>query len=277
MKKILVTTDFSANSKAAMRFAIQFASQGDVAVTFLHVQHIQRLTSWTEATYAAYEKEEIAKARKTLERFVGSVYKSLKITPTNQLCVIENSPFVDSTIMRYASGHHVDFICISARGAGMMEKLLGTSTANLVGQSPVPVIAVPGAYRATKLTALLYTSDLGNLEPELTRVVELAKPLGASVELLHLSTQSEFVTDPEIIRMAVQKYTDYPVTVHLKPRDVETTLIADIERVIKAQKPSLLIMFTTQREGFFDRLLLSSNAVDYSFLTTVPLLVFSKA
>jgi nucleotide-binding universal stress UspA family protein len=34
MKKILVTTDLSVSSKAAMRFAIQLASQGDIALTF---------------------------------------------------------------------------------------------------------------------------------------------------------------------------------------------------------------------------------------------------
>ncbi|MCY7359433.1 MAG: universal stress protein [Rudanella sp.] len=276
MKKILVTTDFSVNSKAAMRFAIQFASQGDIALTFLHVQHIIRMTSWNEATYAAYEKGEVAKVRKTLDNFVDSVYKSLKINPTNHRCVIENSPFVDSTIMGYAADGIFDYICISARGAGMMEKLFGTTTANLVGQSSVPVIAVPGNYRATKLTTVLYASDLSSLGTQLTRVIGFAKPVCATVELLHFSTPFEPVTDPEIICMAVQKYTDYPVTVHLQPRDFDTTLTADIESVITAQNPSLVIMFTTRKDGFFDRLFLSSNSVDCSFLTTAPLLVFSN-
>lgn len=277
MKKILVTTDFSANSKAAMRYAIQLGLQCDVALTFLHIQHIMRLTSWTEATYAHYKREEVAKAGITLDNFVKSVYKSLKISPSNYQCVIEDSPFVDSTIMCYATAHRFEFICISARGAGMMEKLIGTTTANLVGQSPVPVIAVPGAYRTTKLTSVLFTSDLSSLEPQLIRVVDFVKPLGATLELLHFTTSFESVIDPEIIRMAVQKYTDYPVTVQLKQRDFETTLIADIERVVKAKKPSLLIMFTTHRDGFFDRLLLSSNSVEFTFLATVPLLIFCKS
>ena len=276
MKKILITTDFSANSKAAMRFAIQLASQSDAALTFLHVQHVLRMTTWNEVTYKAYEKGEVEKARETLNSFVDSVYKSLKINPKDYLCVIQNSPFVDSTIMAYAADHTFDYICISARGAGMMEKLFGTTTANLVGQSSVPVIAVPGNYRATKLTTVLYASDLSSLENQLTRVVEFARPVGATVELLHFSTPFEPVTDPEIICTAVQKYTDYPVTIHLQPRDFETTLTADIEAVINAQKPSLMIMFTTRKDDFFDRLFLSSNSVDYSFLTTVPLLVFGK-
>lgn len=276
MKKILVTTDFSANSKAAMRFAIQLASQSDVALTFLHVQHIMRMTSWNEATYKAYEKSEVEKVQKTLDDFVHSVYKSLKISSQAHQYVIQNSPFVDSTIMTYAAVHTFDYICISARGAGMMEKLFGTTTANLVGQSPVPVIAVPGNYRATKLATVLYASDLSSLGPQLTHVVDFAKPVGATVELLHFNMPFDPVTDPEIICMAVQKYTDYPVTIHLQPRDFETTLTADIEAVIKARKPSLMVMFTTRKDGFFDRLFLSSNSVDYSFLTTIPLLVFGK-
>lgn len=277
MKKILVTTDFSANSKAAMRFAIQLASQSDAELTFLHVQHIMRMTTWNEETYKNYEKDEVEKADKTLNSFVDSIYKSLKINPKDHRCVIENSPFVDSTVMDYAADGAFDYICISARGAGMVEKLFGTTTANLVGQSSVPVIAVPGNYRASKLSTVLYASDLSSLGNQLNRVVDFAKPIGATVELLHFSTPFEPVTDPEIICTAVQKYTDYPVTIHLQPRDFEATLTGDIEAVIKAQKPSVLIMFTTRKDGFFNRLFLSSNSVDYSFLTTIPLLVFGKS
>lgn len=275
MKEILVTTDFSASSKAAVRFAIQLASQGDVALTFLHVQHIMRMTSWDETTYAAYEKNQVDKARKTLDDLVESVCKSLKADQPIYICIIKNSPFVDSTIMNYAADHAFDYICISARGAGMIEKLFGTTTSNLINQSSVPVIAVPGNYRATKLTNILYASDLSRLD-EIKRVVDFARPLSAAVELLHFSELHEPVTDPEIIGMAVQKQTDYPVAVHLKPRHVVNTVTADIETIVKVQKPSLLVMFTTQSEGFFSRLFGSGNSIDYSFLTTVPLLVFSK-
>lgn len=211
MKKILVTTDFSANSKAALRFAIQLASQGEVALTFLHVQHVMRLTTWNEATYAAYEKGELAKARQTLERFVESVYKTQKVTSAPYTCTIQNSPFVDNTILNYAADHGFDFICISTRGAGTLEKLFGTTTANLVGRSSVPVIAVPGAYRAAALGSVLYASDLGSLEPQIKRVIDFARPLDATVELLHFSTPADPVTDPEIIRMAVRKFSDYAV------------------------------------------------------------------
>ncbi len=277
MKKILVTTDFSANSKAAMRFAIQIASQSGVALTFLHISHIPRPTTWNEATYTAHEKSELDTARQTLDQLVESVYKSRNVDPVNYTCVVKNSPFTDSTIRDYAADHTFDYVCISTRGAGMFEKLFGTTTSNLINQSSVPVIAVPGNYRAAEIDSVLYASDLSSLGPQIRRVVDFARPLSARVELLHFSELNEPVTDPEIIGMAVQKHSDYPVAVHLKPRQIVNTLTADIETVVKAQKPSVLIMFTTQNEGFFKRLFLSGNSIDFSFLTTVPLLVFSKS
>ncbi|MBC8152451.1 MAG: universal stress protein [Bacteroidetes bacterium] len=277
MKKILVTTDFSANSKAALRFAIQLASQHEVALTFLHVQNVLRPTSWNEATCAAYEKHEMAKAQTALDRFVEAVHKILKISSRNYACVIKNSALPESAIMGYAADHAFDFICISARGAGTFEKIVGTTTANLINQSSVPVIAVPGNYRAAKLTSILYASDLSSLESQIRRVVDFARPLGATVQLLHFSAPFEPVIDPEIINMAVRKFSDYGIEVHVKPRDYVISLIANIELAIKTSKPSMMIMFTRQNEGFFNRLLLSSNSVDYSFLTTIPLLVFSKA
>ena len=277
MKKILVTTDFSANSKAALRFAIQLASQEAVALTFLHVHSVMRPTSWNEATYAEYEKSEIVKAQTTLDRFVGSIYDKLELSPSNFTTVVQNSPLVDSVIRNYAADYAFDFICISARGAGTMEKLFGTTTTNLINQSSVPVVAVPGAYRANPLSHILYASDLSRLEPQLKQVVDFARPLAAEVELLHFSDPGEPVTDPEIIHSAVRKFTDYPIHVQLKPRNLALTVVADIESVTKAAKPSLLIMFTQQQQGFFNRLFGSGNSVDYAFLTTVPLLVFRKA
>lgn len=277
MRKILVTTDFSANSKAALRFAIQLASQCEVSLTFLHVHNVMRMTSWDEATYRAYEKDETLKAQTALDQYVLSIYDKLKLNPTNYACRVENSPLVDSVIMGYADDHAFDFICISARGAGTFEKLVGTTTANLINRSPVPVIAVPGTYQATKLTNILYASDLSRLEPQVKQVIDFARPLGAWVELLHFINPGAPFIDPEIINMVVQKFTDYHIIVKLKPRDLEKTVAADIESVVKVEKPSLMIMFTQQNEGFFSRLFLSGNSVDYSFLTTIPMLVFSKA
>ena len=76
MEKIFVTSGFSNNSKAGMRFAIQLASQYKFELTFFHSYYIMKPTSWSDTTYATYEKGEANKIQKKLNQFVVSVYKS---------------------------------------------------------------------------------------------------------------------------------------------------------------------------------------------------------
>lgn len=57
MEKILVTTDQSVNSKAAIRFAIKLASQRKAQLTILHVYHLLKPFKWTDHAFAAYTTE----------------------------------------------------------------------------------------------------------------------------------------------------------------------------------------------------------------------------
>ena len=276
MKTILVATDLSPNSKTALRFAGQLASQDEISLVILHVVNVMKPTSWRVETYVEYTKNEMAKAHVALKRFVASVYRKSGPKVCDSKVVVENSPFTDSTIMDCAVQHHVDYICLGTHGAGTLERLFGTTTANLINQSDIPVIAVPVNYRAGKLTRILYASDLARLEPELKQVIDFARPLAARVSLVHFSMPSEPATDPAIIR-AIAQMSDYPVEVQVKPFDLTQTMVAHIQQVIKAAKPSMMILFTKQNEGFFARLFLLSNAVDYSYQTTIPLLVWRKS
>ena len=54
MKKILVPTDFSANSRAGVRFAIHWATQQKLDLVFVHVLNILRVTSWSDRYFAKY-------------------------------------------------------------------------------------------------------------------------------------------------------------------------------------------------------------------------------
>ena len=276
MEKILVTTDFSTNSKSGIRFAIQLASQRKFELTYFHTYYIMKPTSWSESTFVAYEKEEAKKIEKKLNRFVSSVYKSIGISPKNIKCVIYSSVFIDSSIREYANSNKYSFICISTRGAGRLKKMFGTNTSNLINNSTVPVIAVPHNYRTNKIENIRYASDLVNLENELKKVVAFAKPLKAKVELLHFNSPIELISDSKIIETAVKKLSKYDVKLHFENLNPVHTLISNIESAIEKSKPSMLIMFTQQNRSIFQKIFLSSNSSDYSFNSKSPLLVFNK-
>lgn len=276
MKKILVTTDFSSNSKAGMRFAIQMASQQECELTFFHSYYIMKPTSWGEKTFISYENHEARKIKAKLEKFVAAVYAGMGIIPGEINHVISSSFITEANIMKYAKDKDFDFICISRRGGGRVKKIFGTNTSNLILQSEVPVIAVPNTYRHIKIKSVLYATDLSDLEKEMKKVVEFANPLGAEIELLHLNYPSDIVFNSKVIEDIIHKFPKSHIKYSLENINLLYNLVVNLQAVIKKHKPSVLVMFTDQNQGFFQKLFLSSSTAEYSLNSSVPLLVYPK-
>jgi len=277
MKTLLATTDFSENSKAGLHFSIQLASQNNFDIIFFHTYHVVIPTSWNAARIEGYERDEAEIIQRKLEVFIGNVYKDLNITSAKYTCVIKSSVFIDTTIREYAEENNVDFICICTKGAGNFKRLLGTNTGNLINNSAVPVIAVPHNYKSATITNILYVSDLFNYENEIAKVIEFAEPLKASVELLHLTSAQEKTADLAIIENAIKKIDYHNVDFKTIPRNPDNSLVSDIEVAVKEIAPSVMIMFTEQNRGWFEKIFLSSKSAEYSFNAKVPLLVFHKS
>lgn len=277
MQKILVTTDFSDKSKAGLLFAIQLASQNKFDLTFFYAYHILIPTAWNFSRVEEYEKAEVKIIQDKLNMFVEKIYKGLNLPKSNKNCVVKSSLFPQTCIMEYAAENKFNFICMSTRGAGKFQRIFGTNTSNLINQSPIPVVAVPYNYKPTKITSILYASDLVNLEKELKNVVAFAKPLKSKVELLHFTSPLKTIIDSKIIQIAVKKLSKYDIKLNIKNPDFVETMVDNIETAIKKTKPSLMIMFTEQNRSLFQKIFLSSKSAEYSFNAKVPLLVFNKS
>ncbi|REJ83568.1 MAG: universal stress protein [Bacteroidetes bacterium] len=276
MEKILVTTDFSENSKAGLRFAIQLNTQTPLELTFFHSIYLSPPSPKLNTDFEKFEKSEIENTYLKLKEFTEGVYKSMKLKPGKVNYVVRSAVFADSNIMDYAASKKFNYICISTLGAGRIKKFFGTNTSHLITQSSVPVIAVPSSYERSPVKKMLYASDLSDLNYELKKVVAFADPLKASVELLHINTLTKAMENPKIIENAVKKYSEYDISFSIKQSNIVKSLISSIESAIEKKKPSMLIMFTQQNRTLYDKIFLSSKAAEYSFNAKVPLLVFKK-
>ena len=276
MKKILVPTDFSKNSKTAVRFAIQLAQQQKFELTFFHSYTFIKPFSWSETTFKSQKRIEKEKTQKKLIQYVKSIYKSKGIVTENVKYVIKESIFTDSNIREYALKNNYNFICISTRGAGTINKIFGTTTSNLINFSSVPIIVVPNNYRSKKIKKILYTSDFVNIDSELKKVMTFSKPLEAKVKLLHFNFPFNKANKKSNIATFINKYPKGAIDLHLIDCDHSDNLISKINESVLLFKPSILVMFTRQNRSFFEKLFYSSKSENYSFYTNVPLLIFNK-
>ena len=276
MEKILVTTDFSANSKSGLRFAIQLASQYKFALTFFHSYYVLIPTGWSNNKISEYKKMEEKKIQNKLNRFVATAYKTTGINSPKLDCVIKSSTFTEINIRKYAAENKFSFICISTRGLGKFKRFFGTTTANLIKRSHVPVIVVPNNYKANNISSILYASDLINIGKELKKVIDFARPLKAQVVVLHFNSPNKPI-DSKIFEAAVKVTSRYNnIKIHIENENHAQPRISIIKSILKETKSSIVIMFTEQKKNLFQKIFLPSKSVKHSFKTEVPLLVYNK-
>ena len=281
MKTILVTSDFSTNSKKAIRFAMQLASQNNYKLVFYNVTSIMSKPSvWDIVYYGIYEQTEKQKNQEKLEKFISKIHKETTLPIINYDCVCEvvnGLGFsVGKQIMGYANENSADYICLSTKGSGTIDKLFGTIASELIVKSPIPVFVVPKNYRINKFTTICYASDTENIDNEIRKVVELATSLKAKVKVLHYDYNPYLKIDHEKLNNIARKYESENILFHYKKLNQKYTLNYHIRKDVILIKPSLVVLFTKQSNNWFDRLFAIHNSKDMSFNTKVPILVFRK-
>lgn len=261
MDKILVPTDFSSNSKPGIRFAIRMAARSKASLVFIHVISLD---------------SDVDKATLKLERFVQSVYHSMKLEAMDVFYEVVKGFKVDLTLLNYCEENaDINYLCIATRGASFLQKVLGTNTSNLIEKSSIPVIAVPRTYRVKPLHSILYATDLTNLENELEVLVNYARPKGLSIEVLHLSSPSTQELEKNL-NDDLEIKLNYPITLKKVKYDNNDTLYQNIQKQVQKIKPSMLCLFSNNDRTFYEKVFLPSLTENISYHTSVPLLAYKK-
>ncbi len=276
MKKILVATDLSKNSKAGIRFAIQLASQNGITLIFYHVMELLKPTSWKNARFESFVDLEMESAQQKVESLVKSVFRQIKKKVRKYECVVEVNAEADKAIIDYATRRKVDFICMSTRGAGVLRRVIGTSTSAVLQHAKSPVFVIPKNYRREAIKHVLYSSDLNSLQKELKTVREFSASINAKTSVLHYDYLQQVREVNEKLEAISKRYRARGVEFHFQKFQIENSLGAHLKTAISKFKPSLVVLFTKQNRDLFDRLFLASKSASVSFDTSKPLLIFSK-
>lgn len=275
--KILVTTDFSSNSKAAIQFAANFSNQikGAELIFYSAVEMMQPV-SWNLSFYKKYATEEKLRLTRELEKFVSSTVGVNKKMVSKSKIVIDFTQGTEKAIIEYAVKSKCQFIFIATNGAGVLRKLMGTHTSYLVNHSPIPVMAIPSKYKTKLIKKITYVSDFENLNTELNKVAKLGILLKSNTEVLHYARMG--IKHPDILKKLklFSKAAYNGVSPNILDTNIEDSLVERITKYIGKQHPDLIILFTRQKKGFFEQLFLPSKAAELTFSTKIPTLIYPK-
>lgn len=276
MKKVLIATDFSPNSKKGIHFAIQLALQSNWELIFFNVVAIFRPYIWDQVYYDQYELNELKRNQKKLEQFIHDIFKKSKIQKLNYTCVCQVGISTSNKIIEYGKDIHADYLCVSTLGQGKLFQIIGSTASELVTFCPIPIFIVPSNYKSKPITNVCFTSDLDNFNDEIKKVLDFTTPLKANTNVVHFDYLILLKEKKTKWGKLISKYQTEKVQFYLKELDSMNSLNNHIQKYIINSKQSLLITFTKQNRNWFNRMFLASKTSDLIFDAKTPLLVFRK-
>jgi nucleotide-binding universal stress UspA family protein len=276
MKQILLPTDFSPHADKALEYAIAIARKMGASLWLLHV---------TE------EAESIL-----LDNVIppGEVQKGFDLTATEKLKMLAESitatePIavhteiahgsITSSILKVVEDRNIDLIVVGTLGiSGLRDVILGSKTAALIGQSPVPVIAIPLEYEGgAPSKILLAIHDANEAGEQLTTFYDLAQRFHASITLTSF-TDASYVAPTEyheeIIELKKAEAIVKEKTIYL---DVDTKqlvgrrFIENVNQFVVENSYDLVAM-TTHERSLLGSIISPSLTKKMSYKTKVPLL-----
>jgi len=145
LKTILVPTDFSDASEAALNYGKAMAEAFGASLHLVHVMEDLLAQAWAAEVYVASMpqlREEIDKESR--QRLASMLTDDERRRYRVETALLAGNPFVE--IVRYAKAHSVDLIVMGTHGRGpIAHMLLGSVAEKVVRKSPCPVLTVRDA------------------------------------------------------------------------------------------------------------------------------------
>lgn len=277
MKTILVPTDFSACSAAAVKYAIVFANKTDKKLLFIHSTFLLIPTSSTNMTYMMAVKSNIATKMKALKKFIDDTYAELGLKrnlSTTKLVVKFGTSVVDN-IQEIIDEQFIDLIILGTHGASGFKKFLFGSNATAIIQNiNTPVLAIPHKYKYNGISNIAYAaSDLINLKKEIKKIVSVARMLDASLNIFHIDKEksNQKKTEAETLTNKLRQ--------HFEFYNINITIIEDWDKDILTaikdytkRKPVDILVMQHQKKNLLERLFMGSQTKEMAYDLKVPLL-----
>jgi nucleotide-binding universal stress UspA family protein len=278
IKHVLIPTDFSANAKNAIIYAIGLAKMMNFELIFLHCT--QTLVPTGKKKEAAEEglnryKTEI---EEKLTAHVAAITDSENFDTNLYKCFVVDAENIVDGINEVVKHHKIDMVIMGTQGASGLKKfLVGSTTANLIEKTDVPLLAIPENYVFKTIKKIGYASDLINIDGEIQEAIKITRFFDASIDIFHIypvypKVVSIAQTNSDELVAQLQKLYHYPkINFHFVHTSSDNEIKKGVDLYVEAYKPDLLLMFTHKRD-FIDKIFDKSQTKEVASSAQVPLL-----
>jgi nucleotide-binding universal stress UspA family protein len=268
MKTFLVPTDFSPAGFNAAEYAAQLAAQFGARLILFHAYMLP--TPVTEVPYAMATVDDLQKENEEeMRRLANFVHERYQVQAEQVVRIGVPS----DEIREITREQKADLVIMGIKGAGGLDKIVGSTTTNTIRKIKTPVLVVPhgAAYRVIK--DIVYATDFSYAtKPELfTPLISIAQKFGSHIHILNVAKNPEKVA-------ANAPASRKGLEIIFKDSDHEFVTVSDdsithgISNYLQ-NTPAQLLAMVAHKHGFFERLFSRSQTASMAYETHVPLLV----
>jgi nucleotide-binding universal stress UspA family protein len=138
LKKILVGSDFSADSVLALNYGLSLAQEFEAE---LHLIHVMEPPVYPEFLTPAEQTQDMVRTDVFKEKLDGLVPEDARNWCSLKTAVLRGQPYEE--LVAYAMAQSMDMVVLGVRGYGLVKSLLmGSTTDRVVRRAPCPVLTV---------------------------------------------------------------------------------------------------------------------------------------
>lgn len=277
MTRILLPTDFSANSLKAIHYGLNLFK--DIECTFYVMNSYMPPVYHTEylmGSPAQIGLGDIVK-QNSMDN-LESLKKELTIELNNPLhTFITHSAFnvLSSEVARTVEAEHIELIIMGTHGAtGAEEILFGTNTVHVIKNSKCPVLAIPSKFNYEAPEQILFPSDFEvHLDKkDISILLKIVKSHVSQINVMHVFTDLELELHQVKNKKTINALFNNRALFH---EVGSNEIIAAINAFQLKQKVNLLVM-VQNKHSFFERLFIEPVIKKIGFHVTIPFLVIPQ-
>ena len=268
MQTIVIPTDFSPEARNAGLYAAELAKIFSAKLLLFHAYMLP--TPVSEVPYVMITVDELQKENEILlKKEVDHLSQAYGVQTEG----IVRIGIPSDEIRALTEDLSIDLVVMGMKGAGGIDKMIGSTTTNSIRKLKTPVLVIPTHRGFSPIRSITYASDFSyGVTPGLFKpLIQLAKTFEATIHVINVHRQREEMKTRQLEgKLALDNI--FEGVVHTFDDITHQSIMHGITEYMQTHDSDLLVM-VEHKHSFFERLFSKDHTTAMAYETKTPLLI----
>jgi nucleotide-binding universal stress UspA family protein len=270
-KRVLLTTDFSQNSKNAMSYALKLYEQDNCEFYVLNAYSIEPYTMEMSALATVEASKE--KSIKGLTRILAQLQISDK-NPKHQFHMVSECGALVDSIKSMVDTYDIEMVIMGTKGdTDSRTEIYGSQTILAMEKiRTCPVLAIPAHAQFKDINTIVFPTGYHTTykRREFQYLVDIIKKTQATLHIFHVMDKEEGLTQDQLHKQRLLK--DYFEGLSYKFHMVKASNVQDALNAYIKETACDMVVFINKKHGFLRWFFSKPMAKHLTYYANIPIL-----